>query len=103
MWHDLGKSIRLNRKQRWGIRWKPKSELYKELKLASTTRVAHNGDLAMEKHVDRLGENSYDIISDPLNADSYLLNAKKYCHGKQLLQFDNSHRPAFYGIWSMKR
>ncbi|KAE9589676.1 putative chromatin assembly factor 1 subunit A [Lupinus albus] len=100
LWHSLGQSIRSNRKQRWGLRWKPKSELFNELKLASTIGVSHYGDLAMEKHINELGEHSSDISPSQTNADSS--HTKKFFPGKQLLQFDNSPRPAFYGIWPKK-
>ncbi|KAK7269055.1 hypothetical protein RIF29_21770 [Crotalaria pallida] len=100
LWHSLGQSIRSNRKQRWGLRRKPKSELFNELKLASTIGVAHYGDLAMEKHADELREHSSEVGPFQTNADGS--HAKKSFQGKQLLQFDNSPRPAFYGIWSKK-
>ncbi|XP_061342625.1 chromatin assembly factor 1 subunit FAS1-like isoform X2 [Gastrolobium bilobum] len=102
LWHHLGQSFRSKRKQGWGIRLKPKSEPFTELKLADTTGVAHYDDLAMEKPVDGFGEHNCDIRSYPTNEDSSYLVAKKCCRGKQLLQFHNSYRPAFYGIWSKK-
>ncbi|XLR00408.1 chromatin assembly factor 1 subunit FAS1 isoform X2 [Arachis ipaensis] len=85
MWRDLSKSVRSKRSQRWGIRLKPKFELYKELKLRPTVRVAHYGDLILEEHAERS-----------------LLDVKMNQHGKQLFQFDHSPRPAFYGIWDKK-
>lgn len=57
----------------------------------------------MEKQVNELGGCSSDILSGTINADNSLLESKKCYHGKQLLQFDKSHRPAFYGIWPQKR
>ena len=36
-----------------------------------------------------------------MNADSS--PDAKYSRGRQLLQFDKSHRPAFYGVWPAKR
>ncbi|KAL9450279.1 hypothetical protein AB3S75_012086 [Citrus x aurantiifolia] len=69
-WHRFGHSVRSNRNQHWGIRRKPKTELFKELKLTNTG-LGHDDDLSMERW-------------------------------KQLLQFDKSHRPAFYGIWPKK-
>ncbi|XP_050381216.1 chromatin assembly factor 1 subunit FAS1 [Argentina anserina] len=94
-WRHCGHSIRLNRNQSWGIRRKPKSELFKELKLTISKGLVHGDD--MEKLVDRWGE--------PVNEDiscQILAEVKKFKSRKQLLQFYKSHRPAFYGIWSKK-
>lgn len=57
----------------------------------------------MESHVDRLGESSPDSNSCSMNADSTHPDVKKYYRGRQLLQFDKAHRPAFYGFWPIKR
>ncbi|KAJ1409293.1 hypothetical protein SESBI_22803 [Sesbania bispinosa] len=102
-WRCLGKSIRLKRNQGWGLRRKPKSELFKELKLAVNTGITHHDNLALDKHVDGLGEHNSDVSSSPINADRSHSDARKCYQMKQLLQFDNCHRPAFYGIWSNKR
>lgn len=99
----MGQSIRSNRKQGWGLRRKPRTELFKELKLTANKDVVHYDELGMEMHVDKLADHSSDNRSCLINADSSLLDAKKCCRGKQLLQFDNAHRPAFYGIWSTRR
>ncbi|PRQ41488.1 putative chromatin assembly factor 1 subunit A [Rosa chinensis] len=95
-WRHLGHSIRSNRNQSWGIRRKPKSELFKELKLTTSKELVH-GDDSMEKLVDRWGEPVNDERSCQILAE-----VKKFKSRKQLLQFDKSHRPAFYGIWSKK-
>ncbi|KAK7340397.1 hypothetical protein VNO77_21099 [Canavalia gladiata] len=100
-WRYLGQSIRSNRKQRWGLRQIPRTELFKELKLTATKTAVHDDESELEKHVDRLGECS-DVSSCPANADSSPLDAKKYRQGRQLLQFDKAHRPAFYGVWPAK-
>ncbi|KAK7243201.1 hypothetical protein RIF29_37990 [Crotalaria pallida] len=97
-WRTLGKSIRSNSRQGWGLRRKPRTELFKELKLTATKDILHYDELGMEIHVDKLAEHSSDDRSSPMNANSPL-DAKKRCRRKQLLQFDKSHRPAFYGIW----
>ena len=101
-WHRLGHSIRSNRKQHWGIRQKPKTELFKELKLSASRGVACDDDLSMDKLVDGWGQR---ISDDRLcqASDSSLPDVKKCSRGKQLLQFDKSHRPAFYGIRRKKR
>ncbi|XP_061368570.1 chromatin assembly factor 1 subunit FAS1 [Gastrolobium bilobum] len=100
-WRYLGQSIRSNKNQRWGLRQNPRTQLVKELKLTATKAAVHDDEPSMEKLVHRFGECSSDIGSCPLNADSSL-DAKKYTRGRQLLQFDKSHRPAFYGVWSTK-
>ncbi|KAK8477423.1 hypothetical protein V6N13_042800 [Hibiscus sabdariffa] len=86
-WHHLGHSLRSNQKQCWGMRKKPKIELFKELKLTANKRLSHD-ELNVERLVDGWEEQSPDV--------------KKCCVRKQLLQFDKSHRPAFYGIWPKK-
>ncbi|KAK7295219.1 hypothetical protein RJT34_18124 [Clitoria ternatea] len=101
-WRCIGRLIRSNRKQRWGLRQKPRTEDFKELKLTATKTAVHDDELDMEKHVDRLGECSSDISSCTVNVDSSPIDAKKYRHVRQLLQFDNAHRPAFYGVWPTK-
>lgn len=101
-WHCLGHSIRSNRKQHWGIRQKPKTELFKELKLSAIRVVAHDDDLNIDKLADGWGEQiSDDRFSQA--TDSSLPDVKKFIQRKQLLQFAKSHRPAFYGIWHKKR
>jgi chromatin assembly factor 1 subunit A len=102
-WRNLGQSIRANRKQRWGLRQTPRTGIFNELKLTATKPAVHDDMLGLDKSVDRLEECSSDISSSPMSADTSPLDAKKYSRGRQLLQFDNAHRPAFYGIWSTKR
>ncbi|KAG2404202.1 hypothetical protein LR48_Vigan03g037600 [Vigna angularis] len=92
-WRSLGQSIRSNRKQNWGIRQKPRTEVFKELKLTA---------IKTDVHDDELGECSSDISSCPVNADGSLHDDKKYRRARQLFQFDKSHRPAFYGVWPTK-
>ncbi|XP_025696408.1 chromatin assembly factor 1 subunit FAS1 isoform X1 [Arachis hypogaea] len=101
-WRNLGQLIRSNRKQRWGLRQKPRTEIFKELKLTGSKSDANYDELGMEGLEDRPGECSSDIGSSPMNVDSSPPEAKKYSRAKQLLQFDKAHRPAFYGIWPTK-
>ncbi|KAE9617704.1 hypothetical protein Lal_00018595 [Lupinus albus] len=98
MWRKLGQSIRSNSKQGWGLRRKPRTELFKELKLTATRDVVDYDELGMDLNVDKLTEHSVENRSSPINVDSSV-DVKKYYRRKQLLQFDKSHRPAFYGIW----
>lgn len=65
--------------------------------------VSHHVELGVEKQVDGLRGNNSDILPHMMNPDDSLLEMRKCCHGKQLLQFDNSHKPAFYGMWPKKR
>ncbi|KAK7856771.1 chromatin assembly factor 1 subunit fas1 [Quercus suber] len=100
-WHCLGHSIRSNRQQHWGIRQKPKTELFKELKLSAIRVVARDDDLNIDKLADGWGEQiSDDRFSQA--TDCSLPDVKKFNQRKQLLQFAKSHRPAFYGIWHKK-
>lgn len=102
-WRRLGRFIRSNRDQHWGRRQKPKMELFKELKLTTTKPIIVVIDeLNVEKIVDGCGECVSDDRSCHSNASS-VPDIKKFIRGKQLLQFDKSHRPAFYGIWPKKR
>lgn len=102
-WRHLGHSIRSNRNQHWGIRQKPKTELFKELKLTTSKGLVRGDDLSTERLVDRWREHVSDDKSCQANTDFSLTDVKKCKRGKQLLQFDKSCRPAFYGIWPKKR
>lgn len=102
-WRCLGHSLCSNRKQHWGIRQKPKTKLFKELKLSTSRGLAHDDDLGIDKLVCGWEEQTSDERSCHANADSSLCNVSKCNWGKQLFQFDKSHRPAFYGIWRKKR
>ncbi|KAJ7973649.1 Chromatin assembly factor 1 subunit FAS1 [Quillaja saponaria] len=101
-WRCIGQSIFSNRRQHWGLRQKPKTEPFKQFKLTASRELARDNDLSTEKLVDGWGERFSDDRSCPDNEDSFLLGVKKCNWGKQLLQFDKSHRPAFYGIWPKK-
>ncbi|KAG2693798.1 hypothetical protein I3843_08G108000 [Carya illinoinensis] len=98
-WRHLGHSLRSNRKQHWGVRCKPKTELFKELKLSISRGLPHDDDMSIDKLADGWGERISDERSCHNNVDSSLPVVSKCNRGKQLLQFDKSHRPAFYGIW----
>ena len=76
---------------------KPKTELFKELKLTANKGLSYD-DLSVERLVDGWGEQNSDDRSCLNDAD-----VKKWSVRKQLLQFDKSHRPAFFGIWPKKR
>ncbi|KAH8517393.1 hypothetical protein H0E87_005361 [Populus deltoides] len=94
-WCHLSFSIRANKKQHWRICRKPKIRLFKELKLTAIRDPTHNDDLSAEK----LDSGWRHQTSD----DRSCGDVRKCNRRKQLLQFDQSHRPAFYGIWPKKR
>ncbi|GFY93396.1 chromatin assembly factor-1 [Actinidia rufa] len=101
-WHSLGQAIRSNRKQHWGIRRKPKTEAINKLKLSTKRWPTHDNELTIEKLDDGWGEiKVYGSFCDT-NADSSVSSSQRHYRSKQLLQFDKSHRPAFYGICPKK-
>ncbi|XP_048436592.1 chromatin assembly factor 1 subunit FAS1-like isoform X3 [Pyrus x bretschneideri] len=101
-WRHIGHYICSNRNQHWGRRQKPKTELVKELKLTTSKELVHGDDLSTEKLADRWGEQVSNDKSCQINTDCSLAAVKICKRGKQLLQFDKSCRPAFYGIWPKK-
>ncbi|KAM1251322.1 hypothetical protein FF1_033821 [Malus domestica] len=101
-WCHIGYVIRSNRSQHWGRRQKPKTELFKELKLTTSKELVHGDDLSTEKLADRWGEEVCNDKSCQTNTDCSLADVKRCKLGKQLFQFDKSCRPAFYGIWPKK-
>ncbi|XP_057962033.1 chromatin assembly factor 1 subunit FAS1 [Malania oleifera] len=93
-WHCIGHSTRSNGKQHWGIRQKPKTKLIKELKLTTGREQAHDDEMNIEKLVD-----GWEATVTDEKLDNSLPHLRKCNRSKQLLQFDKSNRPAFYGIW----
>lgn len=102
-WRLIGSSIRSRGKKHWGIRQKPKSELFKELKLSAGRESANDDELGEERLVDGWEEQITDAGTSQAELCGTLLDVGKSNRGKQLLQFAKSYRPAFYGIWSSKR
>ncbi|XP_031477923.1 chromatin assembly factor 1 subunit FAS1 [Nymphaea colorata] len=118
VWKGRSCSASCNKSKRWGFRHRPKVELIKELRLQRTSCVAgpsgkvvdptrhgcSNVDDAEEVNIEKLvhgwGEA---VLSDgpTLNTvttgstDMQVVGRKK-----KLLQFDKSHRPAYYGTMS---
>ncbi|KAJ0015111.1 hypothetical protein Pint_19667 [Pistacia integerrima] len=88
-WRQFGHSICSNQNQHWGVRRKPKTALFKELKLTNNRGLGRDDDLCMEKPVDRWGEQTIEDRSFINTADSSP-DAKKCNKRKQLLQFDKS-------------
>ncbi|GMH13056.1 hypothetical protein Nepgr_014897 [Nepenthes gracilis] len=101
-WRSLGHSIRLVNKQHWGIRRKPKTELFKELKLSTNKGLACDENSTIESLVDGWDDEITDDKSSHANVSGCSSSDKKGRRSKQLLQFDKSYRPAFYGIWPKK-
>ncbi|XP_051121861.1 chromatin assembly factor 1 subunit FAS1 [Andrographis paniculata] len=99
-WRCIGPS-HLSRKAHWSIRQKPKIELIKELKLTTTKELTSDEDLSIEKLVVGWADSNNDGRFSQMNSDSSPSGQKRR-RSKQLLQFDKSHRPAFYGIWPKK-
>ncbi|XWS58910.1 hypothetical protein CRYUN_Cryun08bG0075000 [Craigia yunnanensis] len=100
-WRHLGHSLRLNKNQCWGMRTKPKSELFKELKLTANKGLSHD-ELSVERLVDGWGEQNSDDRSCLNDADISVPDVKKCRVRKQLLQFDKSYKSAIYGCWPKK-
>ncbi|XP_076903958.1 chromatin assembly factor 1 subunit FAS1-like [Bidens hawaiensis] len=84
-----------SRKRHWGTRQTPKTVLVKELKLT----CKGEDDLTTEKFDDGWMETESKSNASP---DGSVSGSKKLRRCKQLLQFDKSHRPAFYGYWPNK-
>lgn len=101
-WRLLGHSIRSNRNMRWGIRQKPKSDIVKELKLTTNRDLARDDDMNIEKLVDGWVDSSVDSAFCQTNTRSVIPINTERTQSKQLLQFDKSYRPAFYGVWPKK-
>ncbi|XP_011077120.1 chromatin assembly factor 1 subunit FAS1 isoform X3 [Sesamum indicum] len=101
-WRRIGNSIRSNRKVHWGTRQKPKTELVKELKLTANREPTFDDELVVEKLVDGWVDNNVDGRLSGVKVDRPLSNCQEQPRIKQLLQFDKSYRPAFYGVWPRK-
>ncbi|PIA29636.1 hypothetical protein AQUCO_05800036v1 [Aquilegia coerulea] len=114
-WNKLGCSIHSGDSRHWGMRQKPKIPLIKELKLQgsssgpgaseklTTANSAVCGDmLNVEKAVDGLVDNIPDDRLCLNNGDRLPTDIQICNRTKKLLQFDKSHRPAYYGTLSAK-
>lgn len=88
-WHQLGHSR--SSRRHWGVRRAPKTVLFKELKLTS------------KGEYDSVVDNFETELKYNANSDGLASGSQKLSRCKQLLQFDKSHRPAFYGYWPKKR
>lgn len=104
-WHQLAHHMRSNKEQHWSLRRKPKTEIIKELKLttAMDRGLVQDDELNIEKLVDGCRVRVSEESSCGCSSDRPELGIKWYRRRRQLLQFDKSHRPAFYGIWPTQR
>ncbi|CAG7903868.1 unnamed protein product [Brassica rapa] len=89
-WRRLGHS-----RIHWGMRRKPKSELFPKLKLSTN----NGGEPNMEKQGDGCEEKHLGDVSCIRQSESSSSDRKKSRRAMKLLQFDKSFRPGFYGIW----
>ncbi|KAF5180370.1 Chromatin assembly factor 1 subunit fas1 [Thalictrum thalictroides] len=114
-WNKLGCSIHSGDSRHWGMRQKPKIALIKELKLQgsssepgesvklTTANLLVRADmLNVEKAVDGLVDNIPDDRLCLNNGDRFPTDIHMCNRTKKLLQFDKSHRPAYYGTLSAK-
>ncbi|XP_047332081.1 chromatin assembly factor 1 subunit FAS1-like [Impatiens glandulifera] len=101
-WRSFGRTNCPNRKKHWGVRLKPKSEVIKEIKLSTGKALVGEDELNMEKLDGVWDKTNSDGRSDNTMSDSSGPLRQKPNRRKQLLQFDKSNRPAFYGIWTKK-
>lgn len=93
---------------RWGFRRKPKTNVLKKLKLLG--REISEGTAYTKTDTSDLGqEHNYDKILDDMKVSISEVACQRshvpaiHIVKKKLLQFDKSHRPAYYGTWSRKR
>ncbi|KAJ9546075.1 hypothetical protein OSB04_025782 [Centaurea solstitialis] len=95
-WHRLSHCG--SKKRHWGVRQTPKTIVVTELKL----RLPCEEGSSVEKCDDGWTEAKNDCKSSNTNTDGSVFSGRKFRRSKQLLQFDKSHRPAFYGHWPKK-
>ncbi|XP_047966615.1 chromatin assembly factor 1 subunit FAS1 [Salvia hispanica] len=100
-WRCIGNSIR-SKKVHWGMRQKPKTELVKEFKLTTNTEMPSDEVQVEEKNVDGLIDPNIHGRHSQMTIDRPLSQCRNRKRSRQLLQFDKSHRPAFYGVWPKK-
>ncbi|WOL04450.1 chromatin assembly factor 1 subunit FAS1-like [Canna indica] len=112
------KLARTGRASRWGFRCNPKTELFKEIKLQKPSSLGQSlEECAITKMEISSCElkNSSQSSSDKLDAELETFTNNMSCQNdlidasslpcllkKKLLQFDKSHRPAYYGTWRRK-
>lgn len=103
-WHKLSQH---NRTCRWGVRHNPKMELVKELKIGPLEKptTPNKLDCSIELGIVNLVDGCDESVSNDISCftgRNFTRTTSKLSN-KKLLQFDKSHRPAYYGTWSQKR
>ncbi|KAJ0972257.1 hypothetical protein J5N97_020216 [Dioscorea zingiberensis] len=108
-WHKLSQH---NRTCRWACWRNPKMELIKELKIGSLEKPTTQNkglksnklDCAIEMGIDNLVDGCGDSVSNDVSCSTGYNSAPTISRSsnRKLLQFDKSHRPAYYGTWSQK-
>ncbi|CAA7047325.1 unnamed protein product [Microthlaspi erraticum] len=94
-WRQLGRLLSSSKKH-WGMRREPKVEPFLKLKLSTNREEKSDG----EPNTDGYEEKDMVGVSCISQCESWSSsNRKKLRRAKQLLQFDKSCRPGFYGIW----
>ncbi|KAH7685087.1 Chromatin assembly factor 1 subunit A protein [Dioscorea alata] len=102
-WHKLSQH---NRTCRWGVRHNPKMELVKELKIGPLEKptTPNKLDCSIELGIDNLVDGCDGSVSNDISCFTgrNFTRITPKLSNKKLLQFDKSHRPAYYGTWSQK-
>jgi chromatin assembly factor 1 subunit A len=122
-WHNINWRVSAQRHISWGIRRKPKVALFNELRLqgasaeaeavaltkvqSSTNKKRTYVDIEDQEFMAKNLANDWEeVSSDSLlgNNGSTTAHRETRLHNKRrkLLQFDHSHRPAYYGTFSKK-
>ncbi|KAJ6794028.1 chromatin assembly factor 1 subunit FSM [Iris pallida] len=102
-----------NRSCHWGVRRKPRTGLFSELKLQGASsevgpleKIDTPNKVVASYKMNNSGERSLDKLSDEAEdssqSDVCIATPSIQIVHKKLLQFDKSHRPAYYGIWPKK-
>ncbi|KAI4385648.1 hypothetical protein MLD38_003644 [Melastoma candidum] len=94
-WRHKGDSVRTTKDQHWGMRQKTNVRLYTELKLI-IKEIIHDDELNIESIIEGWTDSTCH------GGDETCPKTGKHLQRKQLLQFDKSHRPAFYCAWPKK-
>ncbi|VFQ92678.1 unnamed protein product [Cuscuta campestris] len=101
-WQCLGHLIHSNKNAHWGLRRGPRTEVVKELKLTTNRGLTNDDELTEAKLVDGWVDTNRDSKACNVNPKNLPSGARKNFRSIKLLQFDKSHRPAFYGVWPKK-
>ncbi|CAH9072964.1 unnamed protein product [Cuscuta epithymum] len=101
-WRCLGHLVHSNKSSHWGLRHGPKTEVVKDLKLTTSEGLSNDYEITEAKLSDRLIDTNGDSKICHMNPKSFPSGSRNRLRRVKLLQFDKSHRPAFYGVWPKK-